>query len=130
MPSHVSAMPVPCQSHVSCKKLEGQLIAILIIAKYSALLLALILPDLSDVIINSYRIFLSEMSLVSVILYSASSLISKLHLLVFLHGFLFSDNIFEAGVLQGSTCFSLHSTDASNITSSAPLTPTNIHIYQ
>lgn len=73
VPSHVSAMPVPCQSHVSCKKLEDQLIAILIIVKYSVLLWALILPDLSDVIISSYHIVLSEMSLVSVILYSASS---------------------------------------------------------
>ena len=66
-------MPVPCQSHINCKKLEGQLIAILIIAKYSVLLLALILLDLSDVNISSYHIFLFEMSLVSVILYSASS---------------------------------------------------------
>lgn len=70
-------MPVPCQSHINCKKLEGQLIAILIIAKYSVLLLALILLDLSDVNISSYHIFLFEMSLVSVILYSASSSISS-----------------------------------------------------
>ena len=66
-------MPVPCQSRVSCKKLEGQLIAILIIAKYSALLWALILPDLSDVITSGHHIILSEMSSVSVALYSASS---------------------------------------------------------
>ena len=66
-------MPVPCQSHVSCKKLEGQLIAILIIAKYSALLWALVLPDLSDVIISSHHNILSEMFSVSVALYSASS---------------------------------------------------------
>lgn len=42
MSFHVFVVSVLCQSHVNCMKLEGQVGCILVVAKFSVLLLALV----------------------------------------------------------------------------------------